>query len=149
MSEQTQIPKDLSAEEWEQIVTDFIARDGPGPGDLPTDTFFALWERFEAERRAQVIELEQDIIDGEIVLSVAPTSPTLVQVERNEIRLEDGRRIVLRLRRPRQKAISTTPQTRYRTYPQHAGAGADGEGERRREDELRQRKIDTFAKPSP
>ena len=109
MSKQTQTPEDLMADELEQIVTDFIARDSPGPGDLPADTFFALWERFEAERRAQVIELEEDIIGGEIVLSVAPTSPVLVQVERNEIQLEDGRRIVLRLRRPRQQAINTTP----------------------------------------
>jgi hypothetical protein len=80
MSKQTQTPEDLSAEEWEQIVTDFIARDSPSSGDLPTDTFFALWERFEAKRRGQVIELEQDITGGEIVLSVAPTSSTLVQV---------------------------------------------------------------------
>lgn len=109
MGKQTQMPEDLSAEEWEQIVTDFIACGGPGPGDLSADTFFALWERFEAKRRAQVIELEQDIIGGEIVLSVAPTSPTLVQVEKNEILLEDGRRIVLRLRRPRQQAVHTTP----------------------------------------
>jgi uncharacterized protein YheU (UPF0270 family) len=109
MSKQTQMPEDLSVEEWDQIVTDFIAREGTGPGDLPTDTFFALWERFEAKRRAQIIELEEDIIGGEIVLSVAPTSPTLMQVERNEIRLEDGRRIVLRLRRARQQVINTTP----------------------------------------
>ena len=109
MNKQTQMHEDLSAEEWEQSVTDFIASGGPVPGDLPADTFFARWERFEAKRRTQVIELEQDIIGGEIVLSVAPTSPTLVQVERNEIRLEDGRRIVLRLRRSRQQVISTTP----------------------------------------
>lgn len=108
MSEQIQTPKDLSPRELEQIVTDFVARDGPGPGDLPADTFFALWERFEAERREQVIELEQDIIGGEIVLSVVPTSPNLVQVERNEIWLEDGRRIVLCLRRLRQQATSGT-----------------------------------------
>ena len=106
MNEQTQTPEDLSPKELEQIVTDFVARDGPDPGDLPTDTFFALWERFEAERREQVIELEQDIIGGEIVLSVAPTSPDVVQVERNEIRLEDGRRIVLRLRRPHQQTAA-------------------------------------------
>lgn len=100
MRKQDQTPQDLPAEELEQVVLDFIARDGPGPGDLPADTFFALWERFEAERRAQVIELEQDIIGGEIVLSVAPTSPVPVSVKGNEIRLADGRRIVLRLRRP-------------------------------------------------
>jgi hypothetical protein len=108
MSRQMQTLEDLSAEEWDQIVTDFIARESPGSSDLPADAFFALWERFEANRRVQVIELEQDIIGGEIVLSVAPTSPTLVQVERNEILLEDGRRIVLRLRRPRQRAVGTT-----------------------------------------
>ncbi len=108
MSEQTQTPEDLLPRDLEQIVTDFVARDGPGPGDLPADTFFALWERFEAERREQVIELEQDIIGGEIVLSVAPTSSDLVQVERNEIWLEDGRRIVLRLRRPHQQTTSAT-----------------------------------------
>ncbi|MCP4599058.1 MAG: hypothetical protein GY847_00705, partial [Proteobacteria bacterium] len=43
------LPKALSPEELEQIVTDFVARDGPGLGDLPADTFFALWEQFEAE----------------------------------------------------------------------------------------------------
>jgi len=107
VNKQERTPEDVSPGELEQIVTDFVARDGPGPSDLPADTFFALWERFEAERREQVIELEQDIIGGEIVLSVAPTSPDVVQVERNEIRLEDGRRIVLRLRRPRQQAAAT------------------------------------------
>jgi len=110
MSEQTQTPEALSPEELEQIVTDFVARDDPGPGDLPTDTFFALWEQFEAGRREQVIELEQDIIGGEIVLSVAPTSPDLVQVERNEIQLEDGRRIVLRLRRSSQQGAGSFAQ---------------------------------------
>ena len=107
MSKQPQTPEDLSSEELGRIVADFTARDGPGPGDLPADTFFALWERFEAERRKQVIELEQDIIGGEIVLSVAPTSPDVVQVERNEIQLEDGRRIVLRLRGSHQQAAAT------------------------------------------
>lgn len=109
MSEQLQMPEDLSSEELEQIVTNFIARDGPGPGDLPADTFFALWTQFEAQRRAQVIELEQDIIAGKIVLSVAPTSPAQVVVEQNAIRLEDGRRIVLHLRRPRPQANSASP----------------------------------------
>jgi hypothetical protein len=65
MNEQTQAPEELSPEELEQMVADFVERDGPGPGDLSADTFFALWERFEAERREQVIELEQDIITGE------------------------------------------------------------------------------------
>jgi len=109
MSEQLQTPENLSSEELEQIVTDFIARDGPDPGDLSADTFFALWARFEAERRAQVIELEQDIIAGKIMLSVAPTSPAQVAVEQNAIQLEDGRRIVLHLRRPRPQTSSASP----------------------------------------
>ncbi|MBN1887059.1 MAG: hypothetical protein JW850_03680 [Thermoflexales bacterium] len=105
MDEQNRILEDLSAEELEKAVTDFIARDGPGTDDLPMDTFLALWERFEAERLAQVIELEQDILGGEVVLSVAPTSAVKVQVHGNEIQLEDGRRIVLRLRREHQTAV--------------------------------------------
>ena len=107
MSKKIQTPEDLSPEELEQCVANFVARDGPGPGDLAAEPFFSLWERFEAERREQVIELEQDIVGGEIVLSVAPTSPDVVRVERNEIRLEDGRRIVLRLRRPQQQVAAT------------------------------------------
>jgi hypothetical protein len=59
------VAEDLSPEELEQCVADFVARDGPGPGDLAAEPFFALWERFEAERREQVIELEQDIVGGE------------------------------------------------------------------------------------
>ena len=55
------VAEDLSPEELEQCVADFVARDGPGPGDLAAEPFFALWERFEAECREQVIELEQDI----------------------------------------------------------------------------------------
>jgi len=43
-------PDDLSPEELEQCVADFVARDSPGPGDLAADPFFALWEGFEAER---------------------------------------------------------------------------------------------------
>ena len=101
------VAEELSPEELERCVADFVVRDGPGPGDLAVEPFFALWARFEAERREHVIELEQDIIGGEIVLSVAPTSPDVVRVERNEIRLEDGRRIVLHLRRPRQQAAAT------------------------------------------
>jgi len=109
MEKRNQTPQDRSPEELEQTVTDFIARDDPG--DLPADTFFALWERFEAERRSQIIELEQDIVGGEIVLSVAPTSPALVPVEGNEIRLEDGRRIVLHLRRPTNAYQSSLART--------------------------------------
>ena len=98
------IPEDLSPEELEKDVADYILRDDPSTGDLPVDTFMALWQRFEAERRAQVIELEQDILGGEVVLSVAPTNVAPVEVKGNEIHLEDGRRIVLRLRRPRRLA---------------------------------------------
>jgi len=104
MDERLPTPEDLSAGELEKAVTDFIARDGPGPDEMPSSTFLALWQKFEAERQSQVIELEQDILGGEVVLSVAPTSPVPVEVSGNEIRLDDGRRIVVRLRRSRQRA---------------------------------------------
>ena len=103
MEERIPTPDDLPAEELEKAVTEFIARDGPGPDEMSSGTFLALWQRFEAERQSQVIELEQDILGGEVVLSVAPTSPVPVEVSGNEIRLDDGRRIVVRLRHSRQR----------------------------------------------
>jgi len=106
MDERIPTPEDLPAEELEKAVADFIDRDGPGPDEMPSSTFLALWQKFEAERQSQVIELEQDILGGEVVLSVAPTSPVPVEVSGNEIRLDDGRRIVVRLRRSRQRIPS-------------------------------------------
>ena len=38
-------------DELEQAVERFVAADSPNTGDLPADEFFALWGRFEADRR--------------------------------------------------------------------------------------------------
>lgn len=48
----------LSWDEFEQAVERFITADGPGTDDLPAGEFFALWARFEAERRQRVVEVE-------------------------------------------------------------------------------------------
>jgi len=41
----------LSWDELERAVERFVTADGPNTGDLPADEFFALWARFEADRR--------------------------------------------------------------------------------------------------
>ena len=66
--------------------------------DLPADEFFALWARFEAERRRRVIEVEGEIVGKEVHLALAPSSVGSAEVQGQEIRLPDGTRIVLRLR---------------------------------------------------
>jgi hypothetical protein len=85
----------LSWNELEQAVERFVAADGPNTDDLPADEFFALWARFEAERRRRVIEIEGEIVGEEVHLALAPSSVGSAQVEGHEIRLHDGTRIVL------------------------------------------------------
>jgi len=88
----------LGWDELEQAVERFIAADGPGTDDLPADEFFALWARFEADRRRQVVEVEGEIAEEEVHLTLAPSSMGSAEVEGQEIRLPDGTRIVLRFR---------------------------------------------------
>jgi hypothetical protein len=45
-------------DELEQAVERFMAADGPNTGDLLADEVFALWARFEANRR-RVVEVEE------------------------------------------------------------------------------------------
>ena len=88
----------LSWNELEQAVERFVAADGPNTGDLPADEFFALWARFEADRRRRVIEIEGEIAGEQVHLALTPSSIGSAEVEGHEIRLPDGTRIILRLR---------------------------------------------------
>ena|GEM_PF-975859 len=88
----------LSWDELEQAVERFVTADGPNTGDLPADEFFALWARFEADRRRRVVEVEGEILGEEVHLELAPSSIGSAEVKGQEIRLPDGTRIVLRLR---------------------------------------------------
>lgn len=87
----------LSWGELEQAVERFVAADGPNTGDLPADEFFALWVRFEADRR-RVVEIEGKIAGEEVHLALAPSSVGSAEVKGHEIRLPDGTRIVLRFK---------------------------------------------------
>ena len=90
----------LNWDELEQAVERFVAADGPNTGDLPADEFFALWARFEEDRRRRVVEVEGEIVGEEVHLALAPSSVGSAEVKGQEIRLPDGTRIVLRLRSP-------------------------------------------------
>ena len=89
----------LSWDELEQAVERFVVAGGPNTGDLPADEFFALWARFEADRR-RVVEVEGEIVGEEVHLALAPSSVGSAEVKGQEIRLPDGTRIVLRLKSP-------------------------------------------------
>ena len=43
--------EDLSWNELEQAIENFIASDGPNADDLSAVDFFALWAQFDAERK--------------------------------------------------------------------------------------------------
>jgi hypothetical protein len=87
----------LSWDELKQAAERFVAADGPNTDDLPADEFFALWARFEADRR-RVVEVEGEIVGEEVHLALAPSSVGIAEVKGQEIRLPDGTRIVLRFR---------------------------------------------------
>jgi hypothetical protein len=90
----------LNWDELEQAVERFVTADGPNTGDLPADEFFALWARFEADRRRRVVEVEGEVVGEEVHLALAPSSVGSAEVKGQEIRLPDGTRIILRLKTP-------------------------------------------------
>ena len=93
MNEQRTI-ETLPAEEFEQIVDQFIEKAAEWNGALPAETFFAAWE--ELAQDAPPLEIQATLIGDELVLEAAPESP--LTARGNRIRLEDGRVLVIRLR---------------------------------------------------
>lgn len=87
--------EDMSAEEFEQALDDFIARE---QSEVPTSAFFEALAFLDRERgeQAKMIRLRTRIVDGQIVFS-QPEPGEAITVEGNEIVLEDGRRILLEL----------------------------------------------------
>jgi len=85
--------ENMPSEEFEQSLDDFITRE---QSEVPVSTFFEALALIDREKReaARVIRLRTRIVDGQLVFS-PPEAETAITVERNEIVLEDGRRILL------------------------------------------------------
>lgn len=96
--------EDLTTEEFEQLLDDFIEREDE---EMGASTFFAALELIDKERRREIIDVEGEILDGKLVLSLSKEIPAWVEVHGNEILLDENRKIIVHLKTP-----SSIEQTR-------------------------------------
>lgn len=89
--------EEISWDELEQGVEQFIAADGPNTDELAAADFFALWAQFEQERQQRVVEVEGEIVGETVVLSLASSTIGDIMIDGSAIQLPDGTRIVLTL----------------------------------------------------
>jgi hypothetical protein len=94
---------DWTPEEFEALLDRFSERDDD---DIPLSTFFATLAAIDRERREQVIELEWEVVAGELSLTGPPSAPLPVTVTGNEIVVDPHLRIALR---PRQCQAASRP----------------------------------------
>jgi hypothetical protein len=89
----------LPADEFEASARAFLEEEAGGVDELPAATFFEILSLIEKERRAQAIEVDAEV-DAEnqtLTLSAPPDAP--ITARGNELVVE-GRRVVLRLKKP-------------------------------------------------
>jgi len=89
--------EELSAEELEQVLDDFITRE---VDELSMPTFFEAWEILDRERRARmpVIVVQGELAENdEVTLSLPEPVQAPVAVSGNEL-IVNGYRIILKLK---------------------------------------------------
>jgi hypothetical protein len=74
----------LTDEEFETVIENFIEQEAGGMDEMEASTFFRLWDEIEKKRAKPTIEVEGNIMEGKLVLSLE--KPALnVSVRENEI----------------------------------------------------------------
>ena len=84
----------IEPERFEEIMFSFIER---GFEKMPADTFFEALALLEEQEQEEVIEVEGEIVDDKLFLSVPTTTVAPIRAEDNIIFL-DKRRIVVQLK---------------------------------------------------
>ncbi|MFQ6039650.1 MAG: hypothetical protein ACE5PV_02235 [Candidatus Poribacteria bacterium] len=85
----------LTDEEFNKVIENFIEREAEGTDEMEVSTFFQLWDEIEKKRIKQTIEVEGNIVEGKLVLSLE--KPALnISVHENEI-VTPYERIIVRL----------------------------------------------------
>lgn len=89
--------EEMMPDDFEEMLERFITRE---EDEVEASTFFQAWARIEAERRASAeeIRLWGEIVGDRLVFAEPEDQPTSLQLHGNEIVLEDGRRIVVKLK---------------------------------------------------
>ena len=85
----------MTDEEFETVIENFIEQEAEGTNEMEASTFFRLWNEIEKKRKKPIIEVEGNIVDGRLVLSLEKPASN-VSVHDNEI-VTPYERIVVRL----------------------------------------------------
>lgn len=85
---------DLTVEEFEQVLDNFIQRDAD---EMPVSTFFPALDLIDREKKQQLIDIEGKIIQGELFLSLPKGTVAGIEVNGNELRIDKTRKIVIHL----------------------------------------------------
>ncbi len=86
----------MKPERFEEIMFSFIQR---GFEKIEANTFFEALALLDEKEQEEVIEVEGEIVDGELFLSVPTTTIALIHVKDNTILL-DKRKIIVQLKSP-------------------------------------------------
>jgi len=84
----------ILAEEWEQLVDEFIDREAEGFDELIVSAFFEAWAAIE-EMEPVSVSVQIRIQEGQVSLIAPPTVG--LQTKENQLWLEDGRVLVFTL----------------------------------------------------
>ncbi len=85
----------LTDEEFETVIENFIEQEAEGTDEMEASTFFRLWNEIEKNRAKPTIEVEGNIMEGKLVLSLEKPAFN-VSVHENEI-ITPYERIIVRL----------------------------------------------------
>ena len=85
---------ELPPEQFEEAINNFIQREASGYDELEADTFFALLEKIDQEREKEVLQLEGQIVDGQLHLFLQNSPLSDVTVHENKIELPDVKIVV-------------------------------------------------------
>ena len=95
---------ELPPEQFEEAINNFIEREASGYDELEASAFFALLGKIDKERKKEVLEVEGQIVDGQLHFTLQNSSPSDVTVHKNEIELSDVK-IVVRLKGVEQPVV--------------------------------------------
>jgi len=85
---------ELPPEQFEEAINNFIEREATGCDELEASTFFVLLEEIDKERKKEVLEVEGQIVDGQLHLTLQNSPLSDVDVHENEIELSNVKIVV-------------------------------------------------------
>jgi hypothetical protein len=88
----SQMLPDLTDEEFDQLIDQYIERSAQWDGALPLDTMLETWN--EIEHRKESLRVRVRFVDGQFVLNTPPESPIVVRKPHTLV-LEDGSELIL------------------------------------------------------